>query len=54
MVVWYNPATWFSKPEETVSPPAMPAAVTAGRRRKTRRGRKGTKRSRTGRNPIRR
>ena len=66
-MLWYNPTTWFSSTplDETrasTSTPAplgtYPPATTAtgpygGRRRKTRRGRKGSKKSRSGRKSTR-
>ena len=60
-MVWYNPLSWGSSEPETVTttPEAVPTdPYTGARRRKTRHGRKGSKRyqskrSRTGRKSIR-
>jgi len=53
---WYNPMTWFSAtPEEpvpigaapVVAPPAVPATPYGGRKRKTRRGGRKSRRSKS-------
>ena len=61
-MVWYNPSTWFAPAtaDDSTLPATDPYAVDqappafGGKRRKTRRGRKGSRRSRVGKKSSRR
>jgi hypothetical protein len=54
-MVWYNPFSWGSTPEQTEAvsttpPPTEDPLTTGARRRRTRHGRKGSKRYQSKRN----